>query len=132
MNFNSIVYKNKLRLLLAVLLAFLCVTPVQAVFAASDSRSESCAALQDISGVSCQDGDGEVNNILAVALNVLSIVAGVVAVIMLIISGLKYITSQGDATQIANAKKSLIYVIVGIVVVVIAQSLVQFVLKRTS
>lgn len=106
----------------------------QSSYFAATSKGESCQALQDISpqGGGCQNPDGtSVNKLIKIAINLISLVAGIIAVIMLIVSGFKYITSQGDANQTASAKNSLIYAIVGLVVVALAQFIVQFVLART-
>ena len=51
---------------------------------------------------------------------------------MLIVSGLKYVMSQGDANQISSAKRSLIFAIVGMAVVAFSQMLVKFVLTKAS
>jgi hypothetical protein len=59
-------------------------------------------------------------------------VAGVLGVIMLIVTGLRYITSSGSTESVAAAKRTLIYVVVGLVVVALAQIIVRFVLKQTT
>ena len=51
---------------------------------------------------------------------------------MIIIAGLKYITSQGEPANIATAKNSIIYAAIGLVVVALAQVIVRFVLNRFS
>lgn len=102
-------------------------TPMTA-FAQSASTEQACQSLESVSpdGTTCSGSGGQVSRLIRLALQMLSIVAGVIAVIMVVISGLKYITSQGDSGQIASAKKSLIYAIVGIVIVAFAQIIVQF------
>lgn len=69
---------------------------------------------------------------VASVINVLSIVVGIVAVIMIILAGFRYITSGGKQESIASAKNSLIYAIVGLVIVALAQLIVQFVLNTTT
>lgn len=64
------------------------------------------------------------------AIDILSVVVGVIAVIMIIIGGLKYVTSNGDSNSISSAKNTIIYALIGIVVVAIAQSVVRFVLGK--
>lgn len=85
------------------------------------------------------DGLGQVNkncdsngvmNAISAAVQILSIVVGIAAVIMVISAGLKYITSGGDAQKVANAKTTLIYALVGLVVVALAQFLVHFVINN--
>ena len=86
--------------------------------------------------VDCANATGEatssVNNIIATVINVFSLVVGVVAVIMLIVGGLKYITSGGDSGNVTGAKNTILYAIIGLVVVALAQIIVQFVLNRAT
>jgi hypothetical protein len=51
---------------------------------------------------------------------------------MIILGGLKYITSGGDAQKVASAKSALIYAIVGLVIVALAQAIVRFVLGKAT
>lgn len=82
----------------------------------------------------CNVGDAEesVNNIIATVINIFSLVVGVISVIMIIIGGLKYITSGGDSGNVSGAKNTILYAIVGLVVVALAQIIVQFVLNRVN
>lgn len=64
--------------------------------------------------------------------NLISIVVGVVAVVMIIFGGFRYITSGGDSGKVGNAKNSLIYAIVGLIIVALAQLIVRFVLNQSS
>ena len=52
----------------------------------------------------------------------------VVAVIMIIIGGVNYATSQGDPTKIKKAKDTILYGIVGLVIVLMAFAITAFVL----
>lgn len=79
----------------------------------------------------CDTGaDKKANSLLATALNIFSIVVGIIAVIMIMVGGLKYITSQGDAAQTNSAKDTVLYAAIGLVIVAMSQVIVQFVLKR--
>ena len=73
-----------------------------------------------------------VNEIIATVINIFSFIVGVIAVIMIIIGGIKYITSGGDSNNISSAKTTIIYAIIGLVVVALAQIIVRFVLQRVS
>lgn len=102
-------------------------------FAAGTSSGEVCDTIGSVSpgGTSCgPTTQSNVNRLIRLAINMLSILAGVIAVILVIVSGLKYIMSQGDAAQISSAKRSLIYAIVGIIVVALSQVIVRFVVKK--
>jgi hypothetical protein len=63
---------------------------------------------------------------------IFSIIVGVVAVVMVIVGGFRYITSGGDSGKVGSAKNSLIYAIVGLVIVALAQLIVHFVLNQSS
>jgi cytochrome bd-type quinol oxidase subunit 2 len=65
-------------------------------------------------------------------INIFSVIVGVIAVIMIIIGGLKYITSGGESSNVSGAKNTIIYAIVGLVVVALAQFIVHFVLANTA
>lgn len=59
--------------------------------------------------------------------NVLLYIIGAVAVIMLIIGGIRYVTSGGDATQVKTAKDTILYAVIGIIVAILAYAIVNFV-----
>lgn len=83
----------------------------------------------------CQDGgaaEQQVNNLLTDVIDIFSIVVGVVAVIMIIIGGLRYITSGGDSGNITGAKNTILYAIIGLVIVAMAQFIVRFVIARVG
>lgn len=71
-----------------------------------------------------------INDIVTVVVNIFSLVVGIVAVIMIIIGGFRYITSGGDSGKVNSAKDTILYAIIGLVVVALAQFLVRFVLAR--
>lgn len=64
--------------------------------------------------------------------NLISIIVGVVAVIMIIIGGFRYIISGGSAEKVTAAKNTILYGIVGLVIVALAQVIVRFVLRETT
>jgi hypothetical protein len=74
--------------------------------------------------------DEKINATISLVINMFSIVVGVVAVIMIIIGGFKYITSGGDSGNVTGAKNTILYAVIGLVVVALAQFIVRFVLER--
>lgn len=64
--------------------------------------------------------------------NLIALVAGIVAVIMIIISGYQFIASAGDANAVATARRNLIYAVVGLVVIALAETIVRFVASKTG
>jgi Type IV secretion system pilin len=59
--------------------------------------------------------------------NVLIYIVGAVAVIMLILGGFRYVTSQGDAGAVKQAKDTILYGIIGVVVAILAFAIVSFI-----
>jgi cytochrome bd-type quinol oxidase subunit 2 len=72
-----------------------------------------------------------VDKTIRLVINVFSLIVGVVSVIMIIVGGLKYITSGGESGNITGAKNTILYAIIGLVVVALAQVVVKFVLQKT-
>lgn len=88
-----------------------------------------------VAGNACGDanaGANTINNIIATVINILSVLVGVVSVIFIIIGGFKYVTSNGDSNAMTSARQTILYAIAGLVIVFMAQIIVQFVLNRIS
>lgn len=62
-------------------------------------------------------------------LNVLSLVVGILALIMIVVAGARYVTSGGKQESVTAAKNTLLYAVVGLVVVALSQAIIHFVLK---
>jgi len=61
-----------------------------------------------------------INNIFLSIIDVLNIAASAFVVYMLVLTGFKYLTAQGDPSKVAEANKSLIWALAGIIVLVIS------------
>lgn len=101
----------------------------------SDAAKEACAGLKDL-GVDCSS-DGRTAQDIArqpvkSLINTLSIVVGAVAVLMIIFGGFKFVTSGGDSDGTKKARNTIIYAAVGLVVVLLAQSIVYFVFTKAN
>lgn len=60
--------------------------------------------------------------------SVLLFIVGAIAVIMIVIGGLRYVISGGDATQVQSAKNTILYALVGVIVAILAYAAVNFVI----
>lgn len=60
--------------------------------------------------------------------NTILYIVGVIAVIMLIIGGIRYVISGGDAKKVTDAKNTVLYAIIGLVIAVFAYAIVNFVI----
>jgi len=67
---------------------------------------------------------------IADILGIVYFIAGIVAVIVIIIAGYIYTTSGGDAGAVKRAKNMILYAVVGIVVIALAFTITQFVAGR--
>ncbi len=100
--------------------------PVTSETKTDASKTDACLSATDPANA----GKNPIIGLLKTGIAILSIIIGVAAVIMIILAGLAFITANGDAQSIAKARGSIIYALVGIVIVVLAQALVAFVLNK--
>lgn len=129
---------KSLILTLASVLAFSVPALIAVPVYAADIQGGLCtgAGLQITpsgSSADCTDpsiGTGHLNDLLTTVINIFSAVVGVIAVLMIIVGGLRYITSGGDSGKVSAAKTTIIYALIGLVVVALAQLIVHFVLAQ--
>jgi hypothetical protein len=96
------------------------------------SICEGVGAATGGSGCSSDTNNANLGSIAQKIVNILSIIVGVVAVIMIIIGGFRYITSGGESGNVSGAKNTLIYAIVGLIIVALAQFIVHFVINGVT
>jgi len=98
---------------------------------AADSVNDACKGI-GLTGGDCSGNGGanRVNKLIKAVIEIITVIVGVVAVIMIIIGGLKYVTAGGDANKVASAKTTLIYAIIGLIIVALSQTIVHFVLGK--
>jgi len=61
--------------------------------------------------------------------NTILYIVGVIAVIMLIFGGIKYVISGGDAKKVTDAKNTILYAIIGLVIAFLSYAIVNFVIS---
>lgn len=104
--------------------------PVSAQLSQS-SKNAACEGISSTTGGQCgTDSAGSLNNVIAAILNLLSVVVGIIAVVMIIVGALKFITSGGDSQKVASARSTILYAVIGLVIVALAQVIVRFVLNK--
>lgn len=59
--------------------------------------------------------------------NTILYIVGIVAVVMLIIGGIRYVVSGGDAKKVTDAKNTVLYAIIGLIICFLAFAIVNFV-----
>jgi cytochrome bd-type quinol oxidase subunit 2 len=74
----------------------------------------------------------KVTNLIKKIINILSVIIGAIAVVMIIVGGFRYITSGGNAEGTKAARQTIVYAIVGLIIVALAQIIVHFVLNSVN
>ncbi|MGH7193812.1 MAG: pilin [Candidatus Saccharimonadales bacterium] len=103
--------------------------------AATNASQSLAGGLQSGSGVNCSSSNVSTSSVKTLAAritNVFSIIVGAASIIMIIYGGFRYVISGGESGRVGAAKNSLIYAIVGLVIVALAQLIVHFVLNQTT
>lgn len=113
-------------------------------FAASPSYAYGLSNSQACSGAAasssfCQESSNTSdpitgqngNGIVLFVARLMILAAGVAAVIVIILAGLTYVTSGGDPAKTETAKKTILYALVGLVVIILAQGIISLVISKT-
>jgi len=117
-----------------------------AMAAASNSGNSLCAGADlavpttdangNVTSTNCATSNSQsadkVTKLVTLAVNIFSWVIGVVAVFAIIYGGFKYITSAGESGGVTSAKNTILYAIIGLVIVALAQVIVRFVLGNVT
>lgn len=109
------------------------------IASAQDKLFPGCSGAQAESAV-CKDKDpGQTqernslfgpDGILTRVINILALIIGIAAVIVIVIAGIQYMVSTGDPTKVNNAKNAILYAAIGLAVAVFARLIVVFVIDK--
>lgn len=97
-------------------------------FAGSDTQIKITQNDLNLQGAPTGLSGGDV----AAILNIVYMVAGIVAVIAIIVGGIRYVVSNGDAAGVKSAKNTILYAVAGLVVVIAAAAITDFVIKNVA
>lgn len=92
--------------------------------ACKGSGADSAACSTDTDDISGPDGI-----ILRVA-GLVALIAGVAAVIVIMVGAVMFVTADGDSGKLSNARKTIAYAVVGLIVIVLARTVVVFVINN--
>lgn len=110
-------------------------TPVSASGSTSNSGDKGNKIFQDPcrhspNSAICQNQNPvKMEDLVKKGLNILTWVAGILAIIMIIYAGYLLVRSANDTNKITTAKNIILYSVVGLIVVVAANAIVSFVIK---
>lgn len=103
------------------------------VYAQFEPITESCDGINDSSVCDDLGGNSNINkgesSIFNTIANILAIAGGIIAVIVIIIAGITMIISGGDPQKVSSSRNAIIYAAIGLIVIVLARSLVFFVIN---
>lgn len=119
---------KKLQVILASLAVMFGVFAMPTVVSAQGSAEKIKEAVGQIN-------DGEETSLqdqIKTIVNVMLFILGAIAVIMIIIGGFRYVTSNGDQAGVKAGKDIVLYAVVGLVVAILAYAIVNFVLDAFS
>lgn len=98
--------------------------------AASTPQEEVCKGVGAGNGTGGCTSSISLTTVIRNVINIFSIIIGIVAVIMVMVGGFKYVTAGGDSNSITSAKHTIVYAIIGLVVAGLSQFIVWFVLDN--
>ncbi|MBO7560646.1 hypothetical protein J6T21_01225 [Candidatus Saccharibacteria bacterium] len=78
-----------------------------------------------------EEGNGLTDKIAGIV-NAIIGVLGIVAVVVIILGGISYMTSNGDATKVKKAKDTILYGVIGLVIVILSAAIVNFVIFKVA
>ena len=108
-----------------------------AVVHAVDITSDTCNALSNKPAVCADANSGRTSNpvvgpngIVTKAVQLLVGIGGIIAIFVLLINGVRMITSMGNSDSFTSARNGIIYAAVGLVIVILSQAIIVFVIKK--
>lgn len=76
----------------------------------------------------CQSSSDDTGTLISTIVNVLLFIVGTLAVIMIIVGGVMYTISAGDAGKVAKAKNTIVAAVVGLIIAFLAYAIIFWVL----
>ena len=124
-------------IILASIIALAGVFVASAPVSACDPQTDAqCMKICDMPGIDDEqraaagctvDKDAKVTNNVVNIINAAISVVGIIAVIVIVLGGVRFVTSNGDAKNITTAKSAILYACVALVVSILAYAIVNFV-----
>lgn len=111
--------------LIAISAVVLSVIYSQITFAISDKACEYMSQTTGNATAACASGK-DAKTIAVDIIKIMYYAIGVVSVIVIIFSGILFITAAGNANTIVTAKKALLYAVVGLIIAILAYGITSF------
>lgn len=95
---------------------------------AASGADQSDIDLRPVKSAGVKSDDDTVNSIVNIAFSI----AGGLALLFVAIGGFRYVISQGDPNATSQAKNTILYALIGLVVTILAYAIVRFVVRSTT
>ena len=96
-------------------------------YAATDvCNSNAPQEVKDAAG--CYGNANQLPGVITGILNAIIVVAGLVAVVFVLIGGINYMTSAGDSAKLQKAKSTILYACIGLIIAALSFAIVNFVI----
>jgi len=102
-----------------VLLPALPVSAIDVFQACNGSSSQVCGAKND-----------NATSMINVVVDTLIYLLGAISVVMIVVGGIRFVTSNGDSSGVKSARETILYAVVGLVVAIMSFAIVKFVIGR--
>ncbi len=100
---------------------------IKVIPSCDDGAAGASSSTKDICGDESA-GPDKLPKLVQNVINTVLIILGMAAVIMIIVGGVRYVTSNGDPQQVKSAKDTVMYSVIGVIVAIMAFAIVNFVL----
>ncbi|HOR23382.1 hypothetical protein KBB76_02040 [Candidatus Saccharibacteria bacterium] len=123
------------RKVVLVLIALFCALFIglEPVYAAGDyGKREACNKSKSPLCENVGTNKNAITDLIGRVSTFLALMGGTVAVILVIYGGFRYVVSGGDANKVTTAKNTILYGVIGLVVIAAAQAIVIFFLNTVA
>jgi hypothetical protein len=96
----------------------------------TDTASNSSACSKQSTQTTNNNSLTGPHGIIVKATSIVAMIAGIAAVIIIIVSGIRFIMSSGDPAKVTQAKNTILYAVIGLIVIVMARTIIVFVINR--
>lgn len=92
----------------------------------------SLAAGLDISGLPGVGDPDPGNSVLQNIFNLVLVISGAISVLIVVLAGFRMITSRGNPAETSKARNAIVYALIGLMVVMFAFAIVNFIVFRVT
>lgn len=121
------------RYLTAIMLSGAVVIGLAAPSSAAVQLFDGCEGISDTAVCKAKDEGSrkeDAGKRIQDVINTVLYILGIVAIIMIVIGGFRYITSNGDSGNVTQGKNTILYACIGLVIAIMSYGIVNFIIFR--